>query len=75
MATEMIAPYAAAARDMMTLEEISDQLRATGHPASVSTIRRWIAKDDLYVERRRRKDYVSFSDILMAHKEAVAGRN
>ncbi|MFB7313030.1 hypothetical protein [Streptomyces sp. NPDC056192] len=76
MATQTIAPYTvAAARDMMSLEDISDQLRATGHPASVSTIRRWIARGDLHVERRRRKDYVSYTDILMAHQEAVARRD
>ncbi|MGW1409441.1 hypothetical protein [Streptomyces sp. NPDC002403] len=74
MAIQTIVPYTVAS-DMMTLEEISDQLKATGHPASVSTIRRWIERDDLYTERHHRRDYVSFSDILMAHQEAVARRD
>ncbi|MET8746339.1 hypothetical protein [Streptomyces sp. NPDC004728] len=74
MAIQTIVPYTVAS-DMMTLEEISDQLKATGHPASVSTIRRWIERDDLYTERRHRRDYVSYSDILMAHQEAVARRD
>lgn len=79
MAIPTVAPYTAA-RDMMSLAEISQQLKVTGHPASVSTIRRWIERDGLHTERRRcpqgwRKDYVSYSDILMAHQEAVANRN
>ncbi|MFG3244162.1 MULTISPECIES: hypothetical protein [unclassified Streptomyces] len=70
----VVVPYAVAS-DMMTLEEISEQLKLTGHPASVSTIRRWIERDDLYTERHCRRDYVSYSDILMAHQEAVTRRN
>ncbi|MFE7111718.1 hypothetical protein ACFU98_29845 [Streptomyces sp. NPDC057575] len=74
MAIQTIVPYTVAS-DMMTLEEISDQLKATGHPASVSTIRRWIDREGLHTERRCRRDYVSYSDILMAHQEAVARRS
>lgn len=79
MAIETIVPYPVAS-DMMSLAEISDQLKLTGHPVSVSTIRRWIDRDGYYTERRRcpqgwRKDYVSYSDILMAHKEAIAKRD
>jgi hypothetical protein len=74
VAIQTVVPYSVAS-DMMTLEEVSDQLKLTGHPASVSTIRRWIERGDLYTERHRRRDYVSYSDILMTHKEAVARRN
>ncbi|MDK0525051.1 hypothetical protein [Streptomyces sp. ML-6] len=73
MAIQSIVPYTVAG-DMMTLEEISTQLKTTGHPASVSTIRRWIERDGLRTERYRRRDYVSYSDILLAHQEAVARR-
>jgi uncharacterized protein YjcR len=79
VAIETIVPYPVAS-DMMSLAEISDQLKLTGHPVSVSTIRRWIDRDGYYTERRRspqgwRKDFVSYSDILMAHKEAIANRD
>lgn len=73
MAIQTIAPYSVAS-DMMSLEEISDQLKVTGHPASVSTIRRWIQRDGLRVERYSRRDYVSYTDILLAHQKAVASR-
>lgn len=65
--------------DLMPLQEIHDLLEQTEYPVSVSTIRRWVEAGDFYTVRRRsrqgwRRDYVSFSDVLMAHREWVAGQ-
>ncbi|MFD8469033.1 hypothetical protein ACFV10_28495 [Streptomyces cyaneofuscatus] len=78
MAIEHLVPLPAP-NDLMPLQVISDFLKETGHPASVSTIRRWIAAEDLPTVRRRsaggwRRDYVSYSDILMAHRDWVAAK-
>ncbi|MER5277725.1 hypothetical protein ABT025_18475 [Streptomyces sp. NPDC002809] len=74
MAIQTITPYPVAS-DMTDLKEIRDQLKDTGHPISLDDIRRWIQDQDLYTERYRGKTYVSYSDILMAHQEAVTGRS
>lgn len=71
-------PYPAAS-DYMPLDEIVEQLRLTGHPASKTTIHRWIAQDGMPVQKRpyegRLRTWVPFSDVLLAHKAAVdAGR-
>ncbi|MFE9461634.1 hypothetical protein ACIG0A_32985 [Streptomyces californicus] len=78
MAIEHLIP-APAPNDLMPLQDIAELLGQTGHPASVSTIRRWIAAEDLPTVRRRsaggwRRDYVSYSDILMAHRDWVLAR-
>ncbi|MFD4795931.1 MerR family transcriptional regulator [Streptomyces anulatus] len=78
MAIEHLVPHPAP-NDYLPLQEISDLLGQTGHPASVSTIRRWIAAEDLPTVRRRspggwRRDYVSYSDILMAHRDWVCAK-
>ncbi|MFD7855227.1 hypothetical protein ACFV6B_13205 [Streptomyces microflavus] len=78
MAIEHLIP-APAPNDLMPLQAICDLLAQTGHPASVSTIRRWIADEDLPTIRRRsskgwRRDYVSYSDILMAHRDWVQAK-
>lgn len=82
MAIEHFVPHPAP-NDLMPLPAIYDLLQDTGHPASESTIRRWIAQAEargeaMYVERRlsfagRRRDLVSVSDILMAHRDWVNG--
>ncbi|MEU9947029.1 hypothetical protein [Streptomyces sp. NPDC047939] len=71
MAIQTITPYPVAS-DMTDLKEIRDQLKDTGHPVSLETIKAWIQDQDLYTERYRGRTYVSYSDILMAHQEAVA---
>ncbi|MFC8339336.1 hypothetical protein ACFUJX_20310 [Streptomyces rubiginosohelvolus] len=77
MAIEHLIPAPAPApNDLMPLQDIAELLGQTGHPASVSTIRRWIADEDLPTVRRRtaggrRKDYASMSDILLAHRDWV----
>lgn len=73
MAIQTITPYPVAS-DMTELEEIREQLKDTGYPVSLDTIKAWIQDQDLYTERYRRKTYVSYSDILLAHREAVTGQ-
>ncbi|WP_228994342.1 hypothetical protein [Streptomyces sp. DH8] len=79
MAIESFIPHPAP-NDLMPLQAISDLLGRTGHPASVSTIRRWIAAEDLPTVRRRsaggwRRDYVSYSDVLPVHRDWVLARD
>lgn len=71
MAIDLIVPYSVAS-DMMSLQDIRDQLAETGHPVTLDDISGWIEADGLYTERYRRRTYVSYSDILMAHQEYVA---
>lgn len=78
MAIEHLVP-APAPNDLMPLQAICDLLAQTGHPASVSTIRRWIATHGIRTVRRRssggwRRDYVPYSDILMAHRDWVLAK-
>ncbi|MEU5660035.1 hypothetical protein ABZ802_31120 [Streptomyces sp. NPDC047737] len=74
MAIQPLMPYPVPA-DMMLIEEIRDQLNQTPYPVPLSRIREWIEEQDLYVERFRRRVFVSYSDILMAHQEYVSGKN
>ncbi|MEU0837154.1 hypothetical protein [Streptomyces sp. NPDC005969] len=73
MAMDSIVPYSVAS-DMLTLKEIRDQLKPTGYPVTTGDIERWIREQDLYVEKYRGDVYVSYSDILMAHKEFILDR-
>ncbi|MDX5526125.1 hypothetical protein PV677_36255 [Streptomyces sp. DE06-01C] len=86
MAIEHLIPAPAPApNDLMPLSAVIDLLRKTGHPASESTIRRWIDQaeargEPMYTERRRfvtggRRAYVSYSDILMAHRDWVRAKD
>ncbi|MEE1812666.1 hypothetical protein [Streptomyces sp. BE133] len=74
MAIQTIVPYTVAS-DMLSIEEIKDQLKDTGHPVTTGDIKRWIREQDLYTEKYRRDVYVSYSDILMAHQEHVVSQN
>ena len=74
MAIQPLMPYPVPA-DMMQIEDVRDQLNQTGHPVPLSRIREWIAEQDLYVEKFRRRVFVSYSDILMAHQEYVTSKN
>lgn len=84
MAIEHLIP-APAPNDLMSLPMVYDLLRQTGHPASKQTICRWIERAEargeaMYTERRRfagyRRSYVyvSYSDILMAHRDWVEAK-
>ncbi|MGW2844417.1 helix-turn-helix domain-containing protein [Streptomyces sp. NPDC001274] len=74
MAVSTLISRARAAGDLMTLQEVCALLGETGHPYSESTVRRWIKRDGLSVGTVGRTVYVSFSDILLAHQEAVAAQ-
>lgn len=74
MAIQTIVPYPVAS-DMLSVKEIRDQLKHTGHPVTTDDIEQWIREQDLYTEKYRNRTYVSYSDILMAHQEAVASRD
>ncbi|MCX4606889.1 hypothetical protein OG402_41410 [Streptomyces anulatus] len=85
MAIEHFVPHPAP-NDLMPLHTVFDLLRKTGHPASESTIRRWIDQAEargeaMYTERRRFLGYrryyvyVSYSDILMAHRDWVLAKD
>lgn len=68
-------PYTSHASDMTPLQEISDLLKETGHPASVTTLRRWIAKHGLRTLRRGRADCASWTAIQQVHRDEVARRD
>lgn len=63
------------ASDLTSLQACSDLLKQSGHPASVTTLRRWIEEHRIDTVRRGRADYVSFSDILEVHRDEVAKRD
>lgn len=71
---QVVVPYPVAS-DMMTLQDIREQLAQTGQPVTLDDLQAWIEADGLYTERYRRRTYVSYSDILMAHREYVLGKN
>lgn len=62
--------------DPVTYEEASALLERTGHPAPVSTLRRYVRDDELPTIRRGPKGQVcvSWSDILDAHFKRTAVR-
>jgi len=74
VAVQTLMPYPVPA-DMMQIEDVRDQLNQTPFPVSLDRIREWIVDQDLYTERSRRRVFVSYSDILMAHQEYVSSQN
>ena len=70
MAIEPLVPYSQPS-DLMPLREIYDLLKRTGHVASLRDIKNWIRKDELDTIRYRGNVHVSYSDILLAHRDAV----
>ena len=78
MAIQTVPPHPVPV-DLYTIQEISGLLRQTGHPASDTTIRRWVAARGLYVEYHRRHGrryaYASFTEIMEVHRDWVAGRS
>lgn len=67
---ESLAPFTPP-RDLMPLREIYDLLKRTGHTASLRDIKTWIKKDGLETVRYQNIPHVSYSDILLAHRDAV----
>ncbi|MET7713743.1 hypothetical protein [Streptomyces sp. NPDC005407] len=74
MAIESFAPHAVDS-DMLPLRTISAKLAETGHPASVTTLKRWIKDRGLHTGRDGRETCVSYSDILAVHRDMVARRD
>ncbi|MEV4975602.1 hypothetical protein [Streptomyces scopuliridis] len=72
MAAQSISPYT----DMVTLDECLALFNETGQGASMTTLRRWIAKHDLATELQgaQGKVAVSFTKILQVHRDEIAKR-
>ncbi|MFK8851300.1 hypothetical protein [Streptomyces sp. Ac-502] len=60
--------------DLVSLEEALALLRITPFPTSLTTLRRWIAKYGIATYPRGRHHEVSYSDVLVAHRDENAGR-
>ncbi|GHB15240.1 hypothetical protein GCM10018777_55630 [Streptomyces albogriseolus] len=74
MAATQLSPFTDAIPDPVTFEEASALFDPTGHPASPTTLRRWVKEDKLTTEKVGRKVYVSWSDLLEAHLKRTAAR-
>lgn len=59
----------------VSFKEASGLLRRTGHPASVTTLQRWVQEEGIATERIGRTDYVSFTQILKVHAVRVRTRD
>jgi hypothetical protein len=70
VAIESLVPYSPP-RDLMPLREIHDLLKRTGHVPTLRDMKNWIRKDELDTVRYRGSVHVSYSDILLAHRDAV----
>lgn len=75
MAVMHHSPLPASIADPVSFKEASALLRRTGHPASVSTLQRWMQEENIFIERVGRTDYVSYSSILEIHAERVRARD
>ena len=60
--------------ELVTYEEALTLLNETGHGVSRSTLRRWVAEEDMPVVKDGRALYVSYSDVLVAHGRWVRAR-
>lgn len=60
--------------DLVTLQEGVELFRATGHPVSRSTLKRWVIRYRLSVKRIGRTDHVSYSDLLEIHRDEMNAR-
>jgi hypothetical protein len=71
LATSHLAPEALVVPgDLVTLKEARDFIAESGHPSSMTTMKRWIVRDEIRMVRLDRTDYVSMTDILIAHRNA-----
>ena len=70
MAIEQLVPYNPP-RDLMPLREIHDLLKRTEHVPTLRDIKNWIRKDGLDTVRHRGVPHAFWSDILLAHRDAV----
>ncbi|MEV5451652.1 hypothetical protein [Streptomyces sp. NPDC052535] len=73
MATAMLSPNVA--RDEISLGDASVLFAETGHPASVSTLRRWCKKHRVPLARYGRSDHASWTRLLLIHSIEVDARD
>ncbi|MFH9426008.1 hypothetical protein [Streptomyces sp. NPDC017529] len=75
MALPTLTPQAdALPDDLVSLEEAVALLRLTPFPTSITTLRRWTTKYRMDTYRCGRRDMVSYSDVLVAHRDENQGR-
>lgn len=60
--------------DPVTYKEAVALFARTGHKASESTLRRYVADDGITTARVGRIDYMSWSDLLEAHFKRTAAK-
>ncbi|MFD7980147.1 helix-turn-helix domain-containing protein [Streptomyces sp. NPDC059071] len=59
--------------DLVTYKEAGALFEQTGHGVSERTMRRWVHSKRIATAKVRGIVYVSFSDLLVAHGDWVAG--
>jgi hypothetical protein len=79
MAATQYSPLPGALEDIedpVTYEEASALFARTGHPAPVSTLRRYVREDGLATVRvgAKRVVHVSWTDLLEAHAKRTAAK-
>jgi hypothetical protein len=79
MAALHLSPIPAEIEDPVTYKEASALLARTRHPAAPGTIARWVkeaneAGQHIPVERMRRTDYVSWTQVLRLHRDRTAAK-
>jgi hypothetical protein len=58
--------------DLVTVQEGVLLLKDTPYPVSESTVRRWIPRHQMFVRQFRRRHYISFTQLLIAHRDEYA---
>lgn len=69
-----ISQLAAIDDDLVTLQEGVELLRLTDLPVSESTVKRWVIRYRLAVQRIGKADHVSYSDLLEVHRDEMNAR-
>ncbi|MEU8682943.1 hypothetical protein [Streptomyces sp. NPDC048611] len=64
---------ASVADDLVTIEEALAFVAQSGHPMSRTTLNRLIGRRRIRVARRGRRNVVSMSDVLVAHRDWLDG--
>jgi len=75
MAVTSYQPLPTTIPDAVTFKEGSALFAETGHPVSANTLVRLVRQRGCATERVGRTDYVSYSDLLVAHAEWVRARD
>lgn len=74
MAITSYMPLPESIEDPVSYDEAVALFAETPHPVSKNTLVRLAKAAGFHTERVGRTDYVSYSDLLVAHKEWVAAR-